>query len=126
VPTVATISEAIAELHEIQDSFEAAPVDVRDDMETVTSKIGHLIEAGAKKRAPVRTGLLRSSITTNLTSEAESVSAEVYTDTFYAVYQELGTRYIQPPNAFLGPSFDELQQPYVDALLAIIPPKAFR
>lgn len=121
-----SIQEAIAELHEIQDSFEIAPAGVREDMDTVTSKIGHLIEAGAKRRAPVLTGLLRSSIATTVTSDTSKVTAEVGTDVYYAIYQELGTRYIQPPNAFLGPSFDEFEQPYIDALGAITLPKAFR
>lgn len=121
-----SIQEAIAELHEIEDSFIAAPAMLREDMDTVTSKIGHLIEAGAKRRAPVLTGLLRSSIGTEVTSDADKVTADIGTDVYYAQFQELGTRYIQPPNAFLGPSFDEYEQPYLDALGQIVIPKAFR
>ena len=57
------------------------------------------IEATAKKRAPVDTGRLRSSINSNFTNDG--YTAEVIAATFYAIYVEYGTSPHFPPVAAL-------------------------
>lgn len=49
------------------------------------------IENKAKKRAPVDMGRLRSSIRIRFFVNAVTVAYDVFTDVFYALYQELGT-----------------------------------
>src|ERR1051325_5349625 len=66
-------------------------------------KTAFAIEAKAKQLAPVDTGLLRSSITTEIQGP---LKATVGTNVEYAEYQEFGTRY-QKGKPFLTPAFDE-------------------
>jgi HK97 gp10 family phage protein len=66
-------------------------------------KTAFSIEAKAKQLAPVDTGLLRNSITTNIESPTK---ATVGTNIEYAPYQEFGTRH-QKGKAFLTPAADQ-------------------
>lgn len=52
------------------------------------------VETAAKRLAPVDTGRLRSSITHQLGSDGEGLYAQVGSDVEYAIFQELGTRYM--------------------------------
>ena len=71
-------------------------------------KIALKVEAGAKRRCPVDTGRLRSSITHELRVDAEGLHAVVGTDVEYAAYVEFGTSrmHAQP---FLRPALDEVR-----------------
>lgn len=49
------------------------------------------VESGAKQRAPVDTGRLRSSITWRMEEDSKGLAAIVGTNVEYATYVELGT-----------------------------------
>lgn len=63
-----------------------------------------VFERGAKQRAPVDTGKLRASITSE-PDEGEAGLAHVFTNTDYAPHQEFGTVY-QTGTAFFRPTMD--------------------
>lgn len=56
----------------------------------IINEAAYEVQNLAKAYAPVRTGRLRNSIAVRFFNDG--MSAEVYTDTPYAVFQELGTR----------------------------------
>jgi HK97 gp10 family phage protein len=66
------------------------------------------IEAGAKRRCPVDTGRLRSSITHEIGISGRSVEARVGTNVEYAAYVELGTRRT-PSQPYLRPALLAVQ-----------------
>lgn len=61
------------------------------------------VESAAKRLAPVDTGRLRSSITWALYRDGRGLYAEVGSRVLYAVFQELGTRYMRA-HPFLVPA----------------------
>jgi HK97 gp10 family phage protein len=61
------------------------------------------VEAAAKRLAPVDTGRLRSSISHQLTVDGQGLVAYVGTNVDYAIFQELGTRFM-PAQPFLRPA----------------------
>jgi HK97 gp10 family phage protein len=67
-------------------------------------RVALIVERNAKRRAPVRTGHLRRSIT----HRVERDRAIVGTNVKYAPFQELGTRYIRP-RAFLSGGLQDSQ-----------------
>lgn len=75
------------------------------------AKAAHDIEARAKIKAPVDTGNLRNSIS----SDVRPLSAEVGPTADYAAYVELGTSRMAP-QPFLGPAFDEVEPQFVRAV----------
>jgi HK97 gp10 family phage protein len=60
-------------------------------------------QATAQSHAPVRTGLLRASISHEVIQTGDLVVGRVYTNTEYAIYQEYGTRY-HAPHPFMAPA----------------------
>jgi len=52
------------------------------------------VEAAAKRLAPVDTGRLRSSITHEVGHDIRGLVGFVGSDVHYAIYQELGTRFM--------------------------------
>lgn len=79
----------------------AAGVRTAASREVMTSLIK--IESGAKRRCPVRTGRLRSSIHTEIESD---LSGSVGTNVEYGPHVEWGT-VKRPARPFLYPAFDE-------------------
>lgn len=78
---------------------------IRREMGKRHAAAGMVVQNEAKRRAPVDTGRLKASIT----HEAEEGGVIIGTNTPYAIYQELGTRYMNP-------------QPYlVPGLLSSVP-----
>jgi HK97 gp10 family phage protein len=73
------------------------------------------IEAGAKMRAPVDTGFLRSSIQSRFPVPGVGI---VSAAAEYAIYVEFGTRYA-PGQPFLVPAFEVEQQKFLKALSRI-------
>lgn len=61
------------------------------------------VERAAKQAAPVDTGRLRSSITHALDRDGQGVFAIIGTDVEYAIFQELGTRFMSA-QPFLAPA----------------------
>jgi HK97 gp10 family phage protein len=75
------------------------------------------IEADAKQLAPVDTGNLRNSISSDITGDGRhgAMSAEIGPTAEYGVYQEYGTS-TQPGQPFLGPAYDR-RAPALEAML---------
>lgn len=75
------------------------------------------IEADAKQLAPVDTGNLRNSISTDVTGDGRhgAMAAEVGPTAEYGIYQEYGTS-TQPGTPSLGPAYDRRIGPYSEAL----------
>lgn len=75
------------------------------------------IEADAKQLAPVDTGDLRNSISSDVFGDGRNgaMTAEVGPTVEYGIYQEYGTS-TQPGQPFLGPAYDRRIAPYSEAL----------
>ncbi len=68
--------------------------------------VGRRVANNAKRRCPVDTGRLRSSITHAVFREGDHLSAHVGTDVEYAIYVELGTSRMRA-QPFLRPALAE-------------------
>lgn len=68
-------------------------------------KMGVLAETQAKRLCPVDTGRLRASIRHTLAVEDDEIVCYVGSDVVYAIYQEMGTRFM-PAQPFLRPAVD--------------------
>lgn len=82
----------------------------------VVAKSAHDIEAKAKAKAPVDTGNLKNSITTDIAEDG--MSAEVGPTASYASYVELGTAR-QAPQPYLIPAAEEVVPQFEKAILEI-------
>lgn len=81
------------------------------------TRVAYAIEADAKAHAPVDTGALRNSISTDVHAGAV-VDAEIGPTVDYGEYVELGTSKMAP-EPYLGPAFDAHEHEVEPALLAI-------
>ena len=99
--TVTGMAELKAKMRKMDESLAGRTlVDVAD----VAAK---LVEAGAKRRAPVDTGALRASIFTQIADvSATQASIDVGPAVHYAIHQEYGTRYMKV-HPFMRPTLDE-------------------
>lgn len=86
----------------VKTDFPKATAEVLAKADLVIGKAAHDVEARAKAVAPVRTGLLRNSITTK---HDKPLVWEIESPVFYSVYQEFGTRYIHP-RPYMSPSLE--------------------
>lgn len=91
------ISEALAA---IEDASEIIP-----ELSTAVRDTAYKIERTAKQNAPVDTGRLKGSITTELDLGGTNPSAEIGTNVEYAPYVEYGT-YKMAARPFLNPAYD--------------------
>lgn len=91
---------------------------IRREAAKAIAETALLIEADAKRLAPVDTGRLRASIEAVLTRVVTELYAEVRVNVSYAAFVELGTRYMaaQP---FLIPAFEAHARALYDRLQAI-------
>ncbi len=71
------------------------------------AKRGEFVASTARTLAPVDTGRLRSSITTEMSRDFRGVVCYVGSNTEYAIYQELGTSRM-PAHPFLVPALGRL------------------
>ena len=76
---------------------------------------GNRIIRSAAPFTPVDTGFLRMAVTV---VEFNTLLIGVYWSAFYAIYQELGTRYIQG-KFFARQAVEINRQPFIDAIKAI-------
>lgn len=70
------------------------------------TKLAIKVESGAKRRSPVDTGRLRSSITHELGHSGTIIEAHIGTNVNYAIFQELGTSRMRA-HPFLRPALDD-------------------
>lgn len=71
-------------------------------LKRVTTKVTR----GAKRRAPVDTGRLRSSIADEMSREGDVLIGRIGTDVEYALHQEMGTVHM-PAHPYLRPALDD-------------------
>jgi len=76
---------------------------IQNAISTGLQKAGFAIERDAKLFAPVKTGRLRASINTQKLTD---LKISVQDGVLYGVYNELGTRYMNP-HPFLLPAFEK-------------------
>ena len=89
----------------------------RKEVQKLIARTALLIEADAKRAAPVDTGRLRSSIHTDL-SEIVSLVARVGSDVNYSLYVELGTsKMLARP--YLRPAYDRHIPAFIEGLKKI-------
>lgn len=84
--------------------------DIKDNPDALLAG-AYVLEAGAKRRAPVDTGFLRASGSSNKTTGG----AEVVFTANYAYYQEFGTSKM-PAQPFVRPTIDEDGDKIVEAV----------
>lgn len=79
------------------------------------------VERAAKQFAPVDTGALRNSITTDVEGDGRfgGLSAEIGTDIHYGRFVELGTSRTAPA-AFMGPALDRVTPDFVADCQALV------
>lgn len=77
----------------------------------------HDIEADAKAEAPVDTGALRNSISTDITGDGRflSMAGEVGPTVDYGIWQEIGTSRM-PAHPYLAPAFDRRAPTFLEAV----------
>lgn len=85
-------------------------------LDVVIQKAYRDIEAGAKRRAPVDTGVLRASIQSVRMGE---LWWQVRVGAEYGVYQEYGTRFMAP-QPFLRPTLTAVLPPFRAAVARIL------
>lgn len=115
VATFSIDADGVARLAvDLELSAQAASQTVRK----VVRKSTFAIERGAKLRAPVDTGFLRNSITSEF--EGGGLVSEVGPEANYGIFIELGTHRMaaQP---YLGPAFDEVEPSFLAAIAQVDP-----
>lgn len=103
------------EIRSLERSLKATSREARKETKATVHKAGLEIERGGKQRAPVRTGMLRNSITTEFHDSAVSWEAESGPEVSYGKYPELGTE-DQAPQPFMGPAFDAVEPSFNEAI----------
>ncbi len=86
-----------------------------EKVDALIERYAGLVEAAAKRFAPVDTGALRD----NIRTELHGMSAEIISDVPYAVYQEYGTAR-QPGTPFMRPAMEQHREPFLNDLRAIL------
>lgn len=99
----------------IKNDFNKAAKNYPGKVSEVVKKTGYDIITFAAPNTPVDTGFLRLAVTVVIYS---ATLIGVYWSAFYALYQELGTRYIQG-KFFATKATDQARQPFIEAIKAI-------
>ncbi len=84
---------------------------IRNGLEKGLSQGGEIVKDEAKAKAPVDTGHLRESIT----SQADGLHCDIGTNVEYAIYQEFGT-YKMAAHPFLVPALKEREADVIQAI----------
>lgn len=98
-----------------KNDFEKAARNYPAKVSKVIRKTGNDIIRFAAPNTPVDTGFLRMAVTI---VSFNDLLIGVYWSAFYAVYQELGTRYI-PGKFFATNAAETATEPYIQAIKAI-------
>lgn len=96
----------------------------RPALQTAMVAGAKIIEADAKRRAPVETGTLRRSITTVTTGDGVAVGSNlVYArriELGFSGTDSLGRAFDQPPQPYLRPAFDANRDRMIEAIGAAV------
>lgn len=114
---MANISVDASELNKLAVDLGRAGQVAGERASVAVRKSAARIEGEAKMFAPVRHGLLRNSIGTDL--DSDGLGAHVGPSANYGVFVELGTSRMAP-RAFMGPAFDRAQPDFVAALEQVV------
>lgn len=95
----------------VEDMLDEIEKDIRDGLERGVALGGEFVKGSARAKAPVDTGQLRSSIS----SQASGFNCVVGTNVEYGIYQEFGT-YKMPPHPFLIPALEENENEIVNRI----------
>lgn len=99
------------------DALRALQRSVPDKVQKAVDATALFIESGAKQNAPVDTGRLRASIAATVGQPGLRAQVGVYVD--YAVYQELGSRYLAA-RPFLFPAVEAERARFIERLKAVL------
>lgn len=108
-------SEVINLTHQLEQSTG----EIRTRVAQAVRLVGSKVERDAKIAAPVDTGFLRSSISTRVSGNANTSTAEVSASANYAIWVEHGTSRMSP-QPFMTPAFQRNKQPFIDALQQLV------
>lgn len=97
------------------DKFRAAPGRLRPLVVTATAKATIDTASGARELAPVDTGNLRASITTETGADGTAIYGQVEAGANYAAYVEHGTSRMAP-QPYMSPSFEKNSAKWLEAL----------
>jgi HK97 gp10 family phage protein len=118
---VATIwFDGIEEMNTITAELEADKGAVGRKAAVVVRRYALEVERFGKLFAPVDTGALKNSITTDVEGDGRfgAITASVGPTVHYGKYVEYGTRYMAP-QAYMGPALDRVGPSFVAACAAI-------
>jgi HK97 gp10 family phage protein len=101
----------VSELRALSADLAKADEKVTELATKVVAKVALDIEASAKAGAPVDTGALKNSIS----SDINGLSAEIGPTISYGVFQEYGTSRMAP-QPFMGPAVDANEPNFVSAM----------
>lgn len=104
-----------AELNRLAYDLSAAPDEVKEGVPDVMRDVVEKVEASAKTFAPVDTGALRESISSEVSEESGTVVGEIGPTVRYAMFVEWGTSK-DAPQAFMGPALDRHSHELDEAL----------
>lgn len=106
------------EINRLANDLTAAPLKAQRRATTALGKAVKDIEATAKTLAPVDTGFLRSSISSDVSVQGTTIRGEVGPTANYGAYVEGGTRR-QRAQPYLRPATDMIVPRYEDAVAQI-------
>lgn len=104
-----------SELRKLQADLRGAPQRVGTLGGQLVRRTALAVERTAKQRAPVDTGMLRSSIGTTITGSGATITAEIGPTVHYGPYLEFGTRRM-PAQPYLGPALNTHADTFVQAV----------
>lgn len=107
------MADGFAEVSRMALDLEKAAAEVRPKTAKIVAKAANDVETRAKQAAPVDTGNLRNSISTETASDG--LSAVVGPTANYGAYVEYGTASMSP-QPFMGPAWDVVEPGFVQAL----------
>ncbi|GLY08268.1 HK97-gp10 family putative phage morphogenesis protein [Actinoplanes sp. NBRC 101535] len=112
--------EGIEELNTVTAEIESASGTIGQRGAAVVKKCGFQVEALAKGFAPVDTGALKNSISTEFDGDGRfgAMTADIGSDLKYSGFVEYGTRRMAP-QSYLGPALDRVEPDFVAAAEAI-------
>lgn len=109
--------ESVDLLREVARTLDSSERESRGKAKAAVKKGTLSIERGAKVRAPVDTGFLMNSTTSDITGTGinDPIIGETGPEADYGIHVELGTHRMAP-QPFLGPAFDEVEPSFIAAM----------